>query len=693
MRRLILILLWPLFSLALPLAAQSALADSLARRLATQRPDTTRVRLLVDYAWEINEVRPAEAAERLREALELARRLADQRGEAGAWNGLGVVEEIGGNYPLARQQYEKALNLRRALGDSLAIASSLNNLANVLELQSDFQTALEYRQESLRLAESIGDTLRVARAHFNLAGLYQNMALYPEAFDELTRARFILEARGDLDGLAMAYTEAGHLKFELDDYREARRYYQQALRLRERLGDPTDLAKALTNLGNALDEMGSNDSSSLALTHYMGALRLYEELGDSSGLAVVYANLGDVHKHLGNYSLALDYLERARRIRTSQDDQEGLMEVYNTYGDVLRRMGRYAEALNYTERYFALAQKLDDGKYIQGAYKDFAEVYAALGDFKRAYEFRVRYDEYRYERLNEQTALQFAQKEAKFSRDLRRQDQERQQHQLELRDAQIARARTLRNALAGGAVALALLVGLLLNRSRIRAAAQRNLEAKNAAIERERARADDLLRNILPATTALELLERKSVQPVRYEAVTVLFSDFKDFTRIAEHLSPEALVAELDTCFRLFDAIIERHGMEKIKTIGDAYMCAGGLPLPNTTHALDAVRAALDMQRELSALMAGRGERAFEMRIGIHTGPVVAGVVGSHKFAYDIWGDTVNTAARMEETGEPGRVNISESTYQVIKEHYSCVYRGKLPAKNKGEIAMYFVEG
>ena len=160
-------------------------------------------------------------------------------------------------------------------------------------------------------------------------------------------------------------------------------------------------------------------------------------------------------------------------------------------------------------------------------------------------------------------------------------------------------------------------------------------------------------------------------------------------------MSPGDLVRELDEYFRLFDAIVLRHGLEKIKTIGDAYMCAGGLPEPNETHAQDTVRAALEMQQTIRALAkkkAAEGKPFFEMRIGINTGPVVAGVVGSHKFAYDIWGDTVNTAARLEQGSEPGKINISETTWEKVRQAYSCKFRGKLPAKNKGEIAMYFVE-
>jgi len=244
-------------------------------------------------------------------------------------------------------------------------------------------------------------------------------------------------------------------------------------------------------------------------------------------------------------------------------------------------------------------------------------------------------------------------------------------------------------------LALLALATLLFSRNRLRARANRELAAKNAAIEQERRRADELLTNILPAETAAELKAHARVKPVRYESVTVMFTDFKDFTTIAESLPSEVLIAELDECFSLFDSIVQEFGLEKIKTIGDAYMCAGGLPTPNNTHPQDTVRAAIAMQQRLSALMAEKkaaGKPVFDMRIGIHTGPVVAGVVGRHKFAYDIWGDTVNTAARLEQGSEPGKINISETTFQAVKDLFPCTYRGRLSAKNKGEVAMYFVE-
>ncbi len=209
------------------------------------------------------------------------------------------------------------------------------------------------------------------------------------------------------------------------------------------------------------------------------------------------------------------------------------------------------------------------------------------------------------------------------------------------------------------------------------------------------ARSESLLLNILPKEISEELKTKGRAEARYFSAVTVMFTDFKNFTRISELLSPAELVAEIDTCFKAFDNIIIKHNIEKIKTIGDSYMCAGGLPVANGTHAMDVVCAGLEIKQYINVYSEERmkaGKEPFEIRIGIHSGPVVAGIVGFKKFAYDIWGDTVNIASRMESSGEAGKVNISGSTYEMVKNSFQFTYRNKIPAKNKGEIDMYFVE-
>jgi class 3 adenylate cyclase/ligand-binding sensor domain-containing protein len=229
---------------------------------------------------------------------------------------------------------------------------------------------------------------------------------------------------------------------------------------------------------------------------------------------------------------------------------------------------------------------------------------------------------------------------------------------------------------------------------------QRELEEKvlerTADLEREKELTESLLLNILPKETADELQKRGKATARHYNQVSVLFTDFKGFTSFAESTRPEDLVQELDRCFIAFDDIIEKYYLEKIKTIGDAYMCAGGVPIRNSNNAVAIVLAGLairDFMQQLEEEKKQKGERFWEIRIGINTGPLTAGVVGKKKFAYDIWGDTVNTASRMESSSEPGKINISASTYELVKDYFDCTYRGKIDAKGKGAVDMYFVNG
>ncbi len=211
---------------------------------------------------------------------------------------------------------------------------------------------------------------------------------------------------------------------------------------------------------------------------------------------------------------------------------------------------------------------------------------------------------------------------------------------------------------------------------------------RTAQLTSEKQKSDELLLNILPEGVAEELKNTGSAEAKQYNHVSVLFTDFVNFTGLSERMSPTELVQVIHHNFTAFDAIIEKYKLEKIKTIGDAYMAVCGLPNEVPDHAQRVVRAALDIQRYIN-----ESGSKFQIKIGVNTGPVVAGIVGVKKYAYDIWGDTVNTAARMEQTSEAGKINISGSTYELIKDEFNCEYRGKISAKNKGEVDMYFVLG
>ncbi|MEO1149042.1 MAG: adenylate/guanylate cyclase domain-containing protein [Cyanobacteria bacterium J06638_22] len=221
-----------------------------------------------------------------------------------------------------------------------------------------------------------------------------------------------------------------------------------------------------------------------------------------------------------------------------------------------------------------------------------------------------------------------------------------------------------------------------------------SLQERNHELAIEKQKSEDLLLNILPTKVAEELKEKGSSEAKLFADVTIMFIDFVGFTNITEQMGPRELVSEIDYCFKNFDVIISKFGLEKIKTVGDAYIAAGGLPERSDSHALDIVKAAIAICEFMEEYQEQRLEKEavyFEHRIGIHSGSVVAGIVGIKKFAYDIWGDAVNTAARMEQSSEPGRINISKATYDLVKDHFEFQHRGKVQAKNKGTLDMYFL--
>ncbi len=261
-----------------------------------------------------------------------------------------------------------------------------------------------------------------------------------------------------------------------------------------------------------------------------------------------------------------------------------------------------------------------------------------------------------------------------------------QEQIIDRQQAEVTTQRLQRNFLIALATGILMVLAFIYIRFRSSQRYRKKLQAQNEIIREERQRSEELLLNILPVTVAAELKETGKATARRYDSASVLFADFKGFSTLAATTEPEQLVALLDEAFRVFDEIVARNGLEKIKTIGDAYMCASGLPLEAAGHAERAVRAGLEMQEYLAS------HPHFKARIGIHSGPVVAGVVGKHKFVYDIWGDTVNQASRLEVAGEVGRVAISKVTCALLSEDFTCRPAGTFEAKNIGRMERFFVE-
>lgn len=406
-----------------------------------------------------------------------------------------------------------------------------------------------------------------------------------------------------------------------------------------------------------------------------------------SDTELYYRMLAFFKEYEGKMDSADYFLQKAEQIlRYSQGAHDVYKaNFYNRYGEFLVRNGRFRDAIGMFKSSFDLAEKSSYVPYMLIASGNLDTIYARLGDYKNAF-----YYSQWYKRLSD-SLHRSERKEQLVLLDLNNEIHKREQKselQRLLAEKKIRQQKTGKNLMAIAVGFLFLLTGIVFMYYKSQRRSNRLLNAAKK-------KSDELLLNILPHETADELKSKGFAEARRYESVTVMFTDFKDFTKASEKLSAEELVQEIHFYFSEFDRIISRHTIEKIKIIGDSYMCAGGLPLENTTHPCDVVEAALELQEFIASqriVRQMRGKHYFELRIGIHTGPVVAGIVGIHKFAYDIWGDTVNTASRMEGEGATDKVNISETTFEQIRHRYHCTYRGKISAKHKGLVDMYFVD-
>ena len=397
--------------------------------------------------------------------------------------------------------------------------------------------------------------------------------------------------------------------------------------------------------------------------------------------------MGKVYKDQKKYDLAKEYHLKAIDAADLNEAKSDKTKALIALGEVLIEQKAYSEAIKNLKEGLDLTKTTGVYRDKKNAYEGLSKAYSGMKDYKNAYSYQQLFtsisDTIRNESYDESIG------NMRFRYDLENKEKEIKLLNIdnELKQAQIERATASKRLLYALAALLLAAVGGVFSRYRF-------IQKSNASLSKERNKSDSILLNILPKETAEELKEQGFIKTKYFKEVTVLFTDFKQFSLVAEEISAEDLVQSLDYFFKKFDNITEKHNLEKIKTIGDAYMCAGGLPTENTSHVENAFAAALEIMEFVRETQNNppEGIYPFEIRIGINTGPVVAGVVGIKKFQYDIWGNTVNIAARMENNSKPGKINVSENTYQHLKNKYNFTYRGKIIAKNEQLLSMYYAE-
>ncbi len=637
MKRKVLIIIFYLFNLSYTGLTQVSPVTTGAEG------DTVAVNNLLAQSREFFTKDPDKAITLATEAKNLAAKIIFLKGEALALKNIGIVYYFQAKHLEALDYYNQSLKKFEEIKDNSGIANLYSNIGVVYYDRGDDAHALENYLQSLKFSELAGDKFRIFIALNNVGGVYN---IKPATYDK------------------------------------ALEYYLKALALCEELGKKDELGAISVNIGSIYFE--KNDDAK-ALLYFNKALNAY---GNSEGSLNAYNALGKLYTKEGKYDLALKNHNQALALADKLNNKISITQSLIGLGNVYVKKNDYPIALTYFSKAEVPALEIQANHELKDLYQEMAMSYSKSGDYSNAFKYQTLYTEIKDTLYNIDTDKKLGSLQFDF-------DLQKKQGEINLLtkdkaliDVELKRQQFVKKALLVG-LGLVFLITILV---------YRNYRAKvktNKILDQQKDEIEELLLNILPAEVAKELQVDGRAVPRNYELVSVMFTDFKGFTTIADKMLPQDLIEELNTCFMAFDQIIEKNNIEKIKTIGDSYMCAGGIPTPDENHVENIIKASLEIRDFIYQYNVQRKEAGlepWELRIGIHVGPIVAGVVGKKKYAYDIWGSTVNIASRMESSGVPGKVNISSTVFELIKDKYKCNYRGKVYAKNVGEIDMYFLE-
>lgn len=584
--------------------------------------------------------------------------------------------------------FEKSQKLYQNIGDGKKVGDCFNYMAITYYYQGDFLKAVAAFKKGAETFRKIQNRKGLASTLNNIGNVYNSQGNYLGALGHFRQAATIFKEIGDIANLTATTSNIGLIYTKAKDYSNAMKYFTQAYAVYKKEGNQERIAQIQDAIGNIYLKQGTY---SKAFQSFNESLQIADQKKDKQLQIMALNSLGDLFYEQSAYTQALPYYRRCLTYSNQIGSIQNQAESQIAIGNIQHRLGKHVDALKKCQDGFKVAQKVGSVPMKKRGCDCLYQSYKALGNARQAL--------YYYEQVNKlDDSLNLAETSNKIMgmEFQKRQlvdslDHVNKEHLTQLKhQAEVRQQEKQRNIIIITLGFILLIAAGLWNRLNY-------TKKSRAALKVEKDRSEALLLNILPEEIAEELKQKGSVNARDYNLVSILFTDFKSFTQTAEKMTPQSLVEEINVCFRAFDLITEKYQIEKIKTIGDAYMAAGGIPHADKHSLRNIVLAGLEMQ----AFMAQRfienqnvGRSAFEMRLGIHAGPIVAGIVGVKKFQYDVWGDTVNTASRMESNSLVGKVNISDTLYQFIK-HEDCFrfeYRGHVHAKGKGEIAMYFVE-
>lgn len=552
----------------------------------------------------------------------------------------------------------------------------LRILDDLIREHPDPEKQLMYGNEMIHRAIEIDSISALYWGYVHVGNALRLKGELTLSVENFFRAGEIASEMGDKRKVGLVEIAVASVYHVMENYDNSIRYYKSGLDILREENDTLNILGTLLNLSDTYNKVEKPDS---ALIYLEEANRNLSGRDRDIYVAYTKGNMGVAFALQGKDAIAKNYISEAIAMLTDLGDTYGISDYLNSMSSILLEQGQYALALSYSLQGLELAHDLGLKEQISDSNLKISQIYEAMGDTISSYKYFKEHVAYK----DSLTNITSVQKMADI-----RTDFEVSQKQLEV-DLLNQQRRTQNIITWATGIALFLLTIVVIGVLR----RSRYINKTNRIIEVEKNRSEMLLLNILPSETAQELKENGKVKAKRFESVTVLFTDFQGFTLTSQDFTPEKLVTSVDFYFSEFDRIIGKFGLEKIKTIGDSYMCAGGLPFPSEDHPQKVIAAAREILKFMESVDKKKDPDIahFDIRIGINTGPVVAGVVGTKKFAYDIWGDTVNVAARMESNSKPGKINISENTYALVKDQYNCTFRGKIDVKNHGSMNMYYV--
>ena len=617
-----------------------------------------------------------------------------ERGDSQALEALNqALIEIYSDYSDTAAYYaEKQVEIARKRGWQNYEAIGLLMKGVSLEFSGQLDSALVYFEAGRDLAKAIRDSTTQLAAHNSLARVYSLKGSYQLAMEETLKAVELVIDQDNQERNLSILNSIGQRFLELNQPDMARGFLLDALRRNRARSDTQQLVSNCLNLGKTYLMLARPDSSRF---FYVQALKLSNVQGHGFQRMRAYLGLTRYYLEQEQTDSAQWSNDRAKTLASRVKVQYRIHEAVLLQGKIHLQKEHNLQAISAFEKALAWFDSAHYEVMMLELLAGLSLAHERLGAYQQSLAYLRKLQELQADIYLNQRDLALAQVNV-YREQRQEKETELLNQKIELSEQELTHQRNLRNLFFVLGFLVLVILLILINRYRYERRTKHLLSRKNQIIESEKQRSEKLLLNILPEEVAQELKDKGHADAQLIDQVTVLFTDFKGFTAMSEQLSPKDLVEDLHQCFSLFDKICEKYGIEKIKTIGDAYMAAGGLPTPNKTHPQDVAKASLEMARVVEAGKAKKiaaGLPYFEVRIGLHTGPVVAGIVGVKKFQYDIWGDTVNTASRMESHGEVGKVNISNDTYELLKndKQFAFESRGKVEVKGKGEMEMHFV--